>query len=400
MPNQNAVAEIDGFSRDRLAVLTRIIQADIDAMRLPGAVMLLARDGKVAYEQALGLQDPANQIPMTIDSIFRIYSMTKPIVSVAAMMLVEEGKLLLSDPVSIYLPELKNMKVGIESIGKDGKPVLELVPAQQEMTVQDLLRHTSGLTYGSFGTSLVKTEYIKAGVESKHITNEQLLQRLTHLPLAYQPGTTWEYSRSTDVLGALIERISGSALDVFLDERIIKPLGMVDTGFWVQPAQHHRIAQAFATDPDSGNAMRLLDVTSRPSFLSGGGGMVSTVRDYARFAHMLLNQGELDGVRILSRKTLQLMTSDHLSHMPGATSGASYLPGPGYSFGLGFAVRTASGSAATAGTVGDYTWSGLAGTYFWIDPREKIMAIWMMQAPEQRHHYRQLYRNLAYAALE
>jgi CubicO group peptidase (beta-lactamase class C family) len=400
MPNQNAVAEIDGFSRDRLAVLTRIIQADIDAMRLPGAVMLLARDGKVAYEQALGLQDPANQIPMTIDSIFRIYSMTKPIVSVAAMMLVEEGKLLLSDPVSTYLPELKNMKVGIESIGKDGKPVLELVPAQQEMTVQDLLRHTSGLTYGSFGTSLVKTEYIKAGVESKHITNEQLLQRLTHLPLAYQPGTTWEYSRSTDVLGALIERISGSALDVFLDERIIKPLGMVDTGFWVQPAQHHRIAQAFATDPDSGNAMRLLDVTSRPSFLSGGGGMVSTVRDYARFAHMLLNQGELDGVRILSRKTLQLMTSDHLSHMPGATSGASYLPGPGYSFGLGFAVRTASGSAATAGTVGDYTWSGLAGTYFWIDPREKIMAIWMMQAPEQRHHYRQLYRNLAYAALE
>jgi CubicO group peptidase (beta-lactamase class C family) len=400
MPNQNAVAEIDGFSRDRLAVLTRIIQADIDAMRIPGAVMLLARDGKVAYEQALGLQDPASQMPMTIDSIFRIYSMTKPIVSVAAMMLVEEGKLLLSDPVSTYLPELKNMKVGIESIGKDGKPVLELVPAQQEMTVQDLLRHTSGLTYGSFGSSLVKTEYIKAGVEGKHITNEQLLQRLAHLPLAYQPGTTWEYSRSTDVLGALIERISGSALDVFLDERIIKPLGMVDTGFWVQPAQHHRIAQAFATDPDSGNAIRLLDVTSRPSFLSGGGGMVSTVRDYACFAHMLLNQGELDGVRILSRKTLQLMTSDHLSHMPGATSGASYLPGPGYSFGLGFAVRTASGSAATAGTVGDYTWSGLAGTYFWIDPREKIMAIWMMQAPEQRHHYRQLYRNLAYAALE
>jgi CubicO group peptidase (beta-lactamase class C family) len=351
------------------------------------------------YEQALGKQDPANGIPMSMDSIFRIYSMTKPIVSVAVMMLVEEGKLTLTDPLSTFFPEMRNMKVGVEKLGEDGKPALELIPADREMTVQDLLRHTSGLTYGVFGESLVKTEYIKSGIEGKHITNQELMQHLAQLPLAYQPGTTWEYSRSTDVLGALIERISGTTLDVFLDERIIKPLKMVDTAFWVKPEQQHRIAEAFSTDPDSGRSVKLLNVKSRPSFLSGGGGMVSTVRDYLRFAAMLLNRGELDGVRLLSRKTLQLMTSDHLSNMPGAMSGDSYLPGQGYGFGLGFAVRISEGATSIPGSVGDYTWSGVAGTYFWIDPQEKLVAIWMMQAPEQRQRYRQLYRNLVYGAL-
>jgi CubicO group peptidase (beta-lactamase class C family) len=375
------------------------MQADIDARRIPGAVMLIERNGEIAYEQALGLQDPANGIPMAIDSIFRIYSMTKPIVSVGVMMLVEQGKLLISDPVSKYLPELKELKVGIEKIDADGKPMLELVPAKQEMTVQDLLRHTSGLTYGIFGESLVKSEYIKSGVESRRVTSDDFMQRLSQLPLAYQPGTVWEYSRSTDVLGVLLERLSGLTLDIYLKQCILTPLKMHETGFSVEPSQQHRIAEPFATDPDSGRPIRLLDAKSRPSFLSGGGGMVSTLHDYLRFARMLLNEGELDGVRILSRKTLQFMASDHLSSIAGATEGANYLPGPGYGFGLGFAVRTATGAAKTAGTVGDYLWSGLAGTYFWIDPHEKMAAILLMQAPEQRDHYRQLYRNLVYAAM-
>ncbi|OGB25830.1 MAG: serine hydrolase [Burkholderiales bacterium RIFCSPLOWO2_02_FULL_57_36] len=325
--------------------------------------------------------------------------MTKPIVSVGLMMLVEEGKLLISDPVSKYLPELSGLKVGVEKTGADGTISLSLVPVEKEMTVQDLLRHTSGLTYGIFGESLVKSEYRQAGVERSSITNSEFMERLAIVPLAYQPGTTWEYSRSTDVLGILIERISGVTLDVYVDERILKPLKMKDSGFWVPPDQHHRIAQAFQTDPDTGQRIRLLDVRSKPSFLSGGGGMVSTARDYLRFANMLRGGGAYDGVRLLSRKTVQYMTSDHLCTMPGVTASPTFLPGPGYGFGLGFAVRTSIGGAYSPGSIGDFNWSGLGGTYFWIDPVEDLIAIWMMQAPEQRAHYRQLYRNLVYAAI-
>jgi CubicO group peptidase (beta-lactamase class C family) len=392
-------SELSNFDPYRMACLTDVIQADINAARIPGAVMLIASDGEIAYECALGSRNPAIGTPMTTDSIFRIYSMTKPIVSVGVMMLVEDGKLLLSDPVSKYLPEFRDMKVGIETGGNDGNTMLTMVPAERQMTVQDLLRHTSGLTYGASDGSLVKAEYLKSGVENANFTSEELVRRLSGIPLAYQPGTMWEYGRSTDVLGALIERITGNALDVYLDERILKPLGMTDTGFWVPREQQHRIAEPFATDPDSGQPIKLIDVRSKPAFLSGGGGMVSTARDYFRFASMLASYGTLDQVRILSRKTVQYMTSDHLSAIPGATANPDYMPGPGYGFGLGFAIRTSRGAAITPGSIGDYHWSGVAGTYFWIDPAENLVAIWLMQAPEQRMHYRQLFRNLVYAAL-
>ncbi|HJU70215.1 MAG TPA: serine hydrolase domain-containing protein, partial [Paucimonas sp.] len=335
-----------------------------------------------------------------LDSIFRIYSMTKPIVSVAVMMLAEEGKLLISDPISRYLPELRNLQVGVERLDAAGRPALALEPTRQAITLQDLLRHTSGFTYGIFGESLVKAAYREARVGSPKATSDKFVRALAQVPLAYQPGTTWEYSHSTDVLGVILERISGKPLDEFLDERILKPLGMHETGFWVEPQRQHRMAQAFSVDPVSGAEVKLPQLAQRPAFLSGGGGMVSTLRDYLRFAQMLQNEGELDGVRLLARKTLRFMTSDHLAHLPGAMTGASYLPGPGYGFGLGFAVRTDSGCAIAPGSVGDYTWSGLAGTYFWIDPEESLLAIFMMQAPEQRNHYRQLFRNLVYAALE
>lgn len=387
------------FSRDRLARISEAIDADIRARRIPGAAMLIAHRGEIVFETVLGMRDPATGVPLAMDSIFRIYSMTKPIVSVGLMMLVEQGQLLISDPVSKYLPEMSGLKVGIEEIGANGKTMLSLVPAVREMTVQDLLRHTSGLTYGIFGESLVKSEYRQAGVERVGVTNAEFIRKLATLPLAYQPGTTWEYSRSTDVLGILIERITGMTLDAFVDERILKPLKMNDSGFWVPPDQQHRIAEPFDVDPDTGQQIKLLNIRSKPSFLSGGGGMVSTAHDYLRFANMLRGGGAHDGVRLLSHKTVQYMTSDHLCAIPGATASAGFLPGPGYGFGLGFAVRTSIGAAYTPGSVGDFNWSGLGGTYFWIDPAEDLIAIWMMQAPEQRAHYRQLFRNLVYGAI-
>ena len=384
---------------DRLDRLTTAVQSRIDSKHIPGVVMLLARDDKVVYQQALGMRDPARGTPMTMDTIFRIYSMTKPIVSVAIMMLVEEGRLLLSDPVTKYFPALDRLQVGVEKTDYQGRKRLELVPAQRLITIHDLLRHTSGFTYGVFGDSLVKTEYRRAGVDDLDTTNEQLARKLVAVPLVHQPGTVWEYSRSTDVLGALIERLTGQTLDVFLEQRILKPLGMQDSGFWVPPAKQDRLAEAFALDPDTGNPVKLINVRHKPTFLSAGGGMVSTMADYLRFVRMLYNEGELDGVRILSRKTVRYMTSDHLAALPGAAAHPNFLAGPGYGFGLGFAVRTHDGAAIIPGSIGDYHWSGLGGTYFWVDPQEKLLAIWMMQAPEQRAYYRQLYRNLVYAAL-
>ncbi|SNS79295.1 CubicO group peptidase, beta-lactamase class C family [Noviherbaspirillum humi] len=388
------------FSAARLDALTHKLSDDIKAGRIPGAVMLLERHGEIAYEVALGAQDPASGAPMTTDSIFRIYSMTKPIVSVAAMMLVEEGRLLLTDPISDYLPEFVRPRVGVESRDASGAPKLDLVEVERPITVHDLLRHTSGLTYGLFGSSMVKSAYQKAGIGVTRMPSDEYIRTLASLPLFCQPGTIWEYSHSTDVLGVLLERITGQSLEALLKERILDPLGMRDSGFWVEEEQLHRLAQAFDKDPVTGADVKLNYVGKRPVFFSGGGGMVSTARDYLQFARMLLNGGELDGERLLSRSTLNFMTSDHLGDLPLARTGPSYLPGPGYGFGLGFAVRTSAGNAVIPGSVGDYTWSGLAGTYFWIDPLEDIAAIFLMQAPEQRQHYRQLFRNMVYAALE
>ncbi|TFW06487.1 class A beta-lactamase-related serine hydrolase [Oxalobacteraceae bacterium OM1] len=389
-----------GFSAQRLDRIRTRLQEDIDAKLIPGAAWLVARDGEVACEEAIGIQDPATGAPLTRETIFRIYSMTKPIVSIAIMMLAEQGKLLLSDSITKTLPEFRGVKVGAESQDVNGKPMLALEATRQPITVHDLLRHTSGLTYGIFNDSLVKAEYRKAGVGSWEDSSDEFIRKLASVPLAYQPGTVWEYSHATDALGVIVERVSGMPLDAFLEKHILHPLGMFETGFWVKPEQMHRVAQAFDVDPVTGAKVRLSKVDERPAFLSGGGGMLSTMRDYLRFAQMLLNEGELDGVRIISRTMLRYMASDHLVELPLAKSGQAFLPGPGYGFGLGFAVRTTEGAAITPGSLGDYTWSGLAGTYFWIDPRENMLAIYMMQAPEQRNPYRQMFRNLVYAALE
>jgi CubicO group peptidase (beta-lactamase class C family) len=386
-----AAPEEIGLSSIRLARLGSVLRDEIHRGRVPGAVVLIARRGRLGFFESFGDRDAAAGAAMSNDAIFRIYSMTKPITSVAAMMLWEEGRFLLSDPIGKYLPELAELHVAVE---RDG--TIERVPAQRAVTIQDLLRHTSGLTYEFRGSAAVQKMYMGAKVFSRAQSNADQVATLGKLPLLHQPGTRWEYSRSTDVVGRLVEVLSGMTLSAFFERQILAPLGMVDTAFHVPPRHHSRLAEAFALDPDSGGAVQLLEVRTAPKFESGGGGLVSTASDYARFLQMLLNGGTLDGIRLLSRKTVELMTADHL----GPITGASDLLLPGHGFGLGFAVRLHAGIAYVPGSIGQYFWGGLAGTTFWVDPAEELFALMLIQAPGQRDYFRTLFRDLVYAAFD
>jgi CubicO group peptidase (beta-lactamase class C family) len=389
-----------GFSSPRLERIGAVLGADIEKGRIPGAVVFIARKGKIAYFEGFGMRDKEARAPMQKDSIFRIYSMTKPIVSVGVMMLCEEGRITLTEPASKYLPELGGLKVGVEGTNSlTGKSIFYTVPAQRDMTIQDLLRHTSGLSCESLAKSpTVRSMYQKADLGNHDETAAEMTQKVGKLPLAYHPGTQWEYGVSTDVLGRLIEVVSGMPLDRFLEGRVLRPLQMEDTGFYVRPEKRSRIAEG-ARDPKTGQPPDLMDVTKPPKFLSGAGGMVSTAMDYARFLQMLLNKGTLDGIRLLSRKTVGYMTADHLGPLA-ARSDPGYIPGPGYGFGLGFAVRQQDGLSHWPGTVDDYWWAGYGGTYFWVDPQEEMVVVFMMQAIAERGYYRALLRNLVYQAID
>jgi CubicO group peptidase (beta-lactamase class C family) len=375
-----------GLCPDRTQRLMDVLRREVASGRLPGAVAMIARHGQIGLFEAVGQQDPRTVTPMKTDSIFRIYSMTKPVVSVAVMMLVERGLLLLSDPVSRWLPEYANQQVATAH---------GLEPVKQAATVQDLLRHTAGLTYEFLGDSSVQRQYGAVKIASRERTNAEFSQTLAGVPLQFQPGTVWAYSRATDVLGRLVEVVSGQGLGAFLQAEIFGPLGMVDTGFAVPPEQHHRIAEPFAHDPDGGVPMKVLEPRQVPAMEGGGGGLMSTAMDYTRFLQCLRNRGELDGVRLLGPHTLDYMTADHLGGMP---SDGTLLP-PGHGFGLGFAVRTHLGLSPVPGSVGLYYWGGIAGTTFFIDPALDMYAMLMIQAPNQRDYYRPLFRDLVYAAL-
>ena len=386
-----------GLSAERLGRLDAAMQKAVDSGELPGAVVLIARDGQLVYAKSFGWQDREKKIPMSNDSIFRLYSMTKPVVSVAAMMLVEEGKLGLQEPVSKFIPEFKDMKVGVESKDADGKPVLTLVDAKRQITVQDLLRHTSGLTYGVLGApNAVKKMYNDAEIFSQKWVLADFCRALAKLPLQYQPGTTWEYGHSTDVLGRVVEVVSGQTLDVFLAERIFEPLKMVDTAFQVPPEKQNRIAQPMP-DVYTGKTPELIDVTKPATFFAGGHGLVSTAGDYLRFAQMLANGGELEGARILGPRTVEYMSSDHLNVQ--IDKGQAFLPGPGYGFGLGFATRIDRGQSEWPGSPGEFYWAGYAGTYFWVDPEEQLVPVLMTQEPLRRQYYRVRLRNLVYQSI-
>ena len=384
-----------GFCPQRTRGLVETLQAEVGKGRLPGAVALIARRGQVLLHETVGQQDPANAVPMGLDAIFRIYSMTKPIVSVAVMVLMERGQLLLSDPVAQHLPEYAEVKVTSHISGH----AVQHRP-RQAPTVQDLLRHTAGLTYEILGSEPIQRQYFQAQLASRDRNNREFAQALATIPLMFEPGTVWEYSRATDLLGALVEVVSGQSLGAFLQENILGPLGMVDTSFVVPADKHHRIAEPFEKDPDGGIAMRLIDVRQSVALEAGGAGLASTSADYARFLQCLLNGGELDGRRILSKATVRYMTADHLGGIGVHRAGRSgeLLP-PGHGFGLGFAVRLEEGVAAQAGSKGLYFWGGIAGTTFFVDPAKDFFALMMIQAPNQRDYYRPLFRNLVYAAL-
>jgi CubicO group peptidase (beta-lactamase class C family) len=391
-PLPEAEPESMGLSPQRLQRMSDVFQREIDKGTMPGATIMVARGGQIGWFDALGQQNPAGSAPMARDTIFRIFSMTKPIVSIGVMMLFEEGHFLLDDPIAKFIPEFAGQKVGVENNGQ-----LELVPLKRAITIQDLLRHTSGLTYEHTGNSLVQKLYQQSRVRSRKINNAEHAALVASLPLICQPGAEWNYSRSTDILGRLIEVVSGKSLGAFLTERILAPLQMTETAFYTGDENAHRLAEPAATDPWTGDKVQLFNMLEKPVIESGGGGLVSTTMDYARFAQMLLNGGALDGTRIVSRTTLQWMASDHLD---ANVKIQGTLTQPGHSFGLGFGIRTQEGIAPFSGSVGQFFWSGMGGTFFWIDPKEDLFAVFMSQAPGQRVYTRTLVRNLVYATIE
>lgn len=400
--------EAVGLSAGRLTNIGAVMNRHISEKRIPGASGLIARRGKIAYQETFGMADVEAGKPMQMDTIHRIYSMSKPITSVAVMMLYEEGKFQLNDPVAKYLPEFAKMQVAIEE--KDpqtGQSVMKTVPAKRPITVRDLLRHTAGLTYGVFGDTVVDREYRKARILGQ-LNLADFVTDLAAIPLQYEPGTRWHYSVSVDVLGRLVEVLSGKPFDQFLQERIFTPLEMHDTGFVVPAAKKDRLAKLY-TITKEGKLQPITVCSTRqecyegfpnavPNFLqsmgmlSGGGGLTSTAYDYLRFCQMMLNQGQYDGKRLLSRKTVQLMSSDNLGTIPGM--------GPGMGFGLGFAVSKAPGEAGMMGSPGEYNWGGAAGTRFWIDPQEELIGIFMIQIlPHTGLEYGSEFRVLTYQAI-
>jgi CubicO group peptidase (beta-lactamase class C family) len=397
-----------GFSPSGLDTLGAVIDADAAEGSIPGAVVVLVRDGDVAYFEAFGYADRAASRAMRRECVFRIASMTKPLTVVAALMLMERGKLLLTDPVSRYLPELQNLKVGVEHRDDSGQRRLTLEPARRVMTVHDLMRHTAGFTYGQFGDSLVQRAYRAAHLIDDQQTNAEMVTKLSQLPLAFQPGTTFEYGMSTDVLGRVVEVASGMGLERFFAEHITGPLRMTHTGFGIPAHELDLLAEPQREVQSTPLPAVIPYDPARPAkWFSGGGGLLSTATDYARFAQLLLNGGELDQVRLLSRKSVELMVHNHLP--PHVDYGprtadlgiAAPLPALGQGYGLGLGVRLEPGLAAVPGSVGDYYWGGALGPYFWVDPAEKLIAVFMLQElnVQRRTRYRALLRALVYQAL-
>jgi CubicO group peptidase (beta-lactamase class C family) len=385
-----------GFSSSRLARIAAWQQTQVDAGAFSGAVAAIARNGKVAYLRAVGFRDNAKTIPLQPDAIFWIASMTKPVTGVAAMMLVEEGKLDLAAPVSQYLPEYKDTMVAVETRDPvTGETELAREPQKHPMTVEDLLRHTAGLVDG--GRDAKARLLYESLFRGQDKTLTDLVSALAKLPLAHQPGEVWEYSVAFDVLGRVIEVASGEPLDQFLERRLFKPLGMVDTGFWVPPEKRSRLI-----GQPAGSGPNVWDATKPTTLFRGSGGLMSTAADYLRFCQMLLNGGELDGVRILKAVTVRLMTTNALPPGIRFAGDLSHLMGPqaGSTWGLGFAIRDDAASSLVPGSVGSFSWNGVIGTYFWVDPAEQLIAVQLIQvAPTTGGTFQNTFRNLTYGAL-
>ena len=399
----HARAEDVGLSGARLAQIDGWMDRLVADGKLPGLSVTVTRRGRVAYTRSTGQSDLARGTPMAADTLVRIYSMTKPLTSVAIMMLYEEGRFQLDDPISRFLPYFANQRVFAG--GNRGK--MDTVPAARDITFRDLLTHTSGLTYGFMQATLVDAAYRDNGVDfqTADATLGEVVERAAALPLLAQPGAEWNYSIATDVLGHLVAVISGQSFDSFLQERVICPLGMTDTSFVVPPEKLSRFAANYVPGADG---LALLDDPATSRFLlpgkicSGGGGLVSTVGDYLRFCQMMLNKGALEGTRLLGRKTVELMTSNHLRGDMAAMgqprfSESSY---EGVGFGLGFSVMLDPARAQVLGTAGEYAWGGAASTAFWIDPAEEMSVVLLTQlTPSSTYPIRRELRVLTYQAI-
>lgn len=392
-----------GLSAPRLVKIDLMTQKYIDEGKLPGTITVVARRGKIAHFECQGRMDIEADKMVAQDTIFRIYSMSKPVTSVALMMLYEDGHFQLDDPISRFVPSFENMEVYISG----NRDEYKTQPADRQITIRDLLTHTAGFTYGFMRTSVVDTLYRDKAVEESE-TLAEMVNKLSELPLLFSPGSRWSYSVATDVCGYLVELISGERFDQFLQEQIFEPLGMLDTGFSVPESKVHRFAANYERTADDG-----LQLTDSPetshyiqdvTYFSGGGGLVSTARDYLRFAQMLLNKGELEGERILGRKTVELMTTNHLPNNGDLTSMGqpvfSETPYDGIGFGLGFSVMLDPATAHILGTPGEFAWGGAASTYFWVDPGEELIAILLTQLmPSSSYPIRREFRVLVYQSI-
>ena len=381
---------------EKLGAIAEFINDEIAAQRIPGAIVLVQQHGKPVYLKCFGLRDPDKGTPMTEDAIFPIHSVTKTVTSVAAMMLVDRGKIALDDPVSKYIASFAGMKVGFERKDASGKTVLDLLPLRRPMTVQDLLLHTSGITYGFYGDGLVKSAY--DGIYLGDFDNAGFAERIARVPLAEQPGTLWDYGHSVDILGRVIEVASGQSLYQFEKQNLLDPLGMTTTKFFLtDPAERARYAQPLARDRHV--ERNSLDVTR---WESGGGGMVSTIADFARYGQMLLNGGALDGKTYLSAAAFKAMTTDHIG--PGARVARNYFyyPGDGFGFGYGFGVRTDPGLAVPSppGSPGEFKWDGATGAYLVVDRAQDMFLVVMQDAPSGRMHVNTTIKKIVYDAFE
>lgn len=400
-----------GMSSARLKNISAILQAEVDKGNIPGAVVMINRKGKLIYSEAIGYQDKSANKTMSKDSIFRIYSMTKPLASVAAMILVEDGKMQLADPISKFMPEFANMQVSVGTKNSNGIMEYTLVPAAKPITVQDLLRHTSGIGYPEIiANPEIKKAYTQAGLyvqggtdyDQRRVTPKEMISGIAKAPLNSQPGTNWEYGMSVDLLGRVVEVVSGKRLGDFMQERLFKPLQMKDTAFSVSADKKSRIAEPFPVDPFTKSPNKLLDVTINPNNDSGGAGAAGTAGDYMNFVSMMLNGGELNGKRILSPMTVNLMASDMLGNRTTVPlpPGQLLMGVEGYTFGLGFMVRQGQGLASVDGSPGEYMWAGAAGTFFWIDPKEQLAVVMMSQVPGPiRPYYRRMIKQVVSAAV-
>ena len=386
------------FAPELLARLNEYFGEQVGTGKIPDAIAMVQQHGQPVYFEAFGRRDAGN--PMQPDAMFRLYSMSKPITSVAAMMLVEEGRLRLGDPLSNTIPAFADTRVGIDRAGGDEHATSEFVALNRPITIEDLLRHTSGITYGFYGNDPARRRYSRLDMfDSSDIDNAELAERIARLPLAEQPGTLWNYGHSTDMLGRVIEVICGQSLSAFLKARLFDPLGMVDTSFYVTDEQKRpRIAEPFAGDRMLGPVVGMHDPLDIKRWEAGGSGLIGTISDYARFAQMLLNGGEMDGRRYLRPETIALMTSDHVGPGSGVKRDYYYFPGDGSGFGYGFAVRTKE-LASEPGPIGEYRWDGVGGTFFWIDPVDDMFVIVMMQSPSQRVRVEGEVRKIVYGAM-